>query len=437
MLHPVIQILKVKNILQKEQLTIPDYQRPYSWEKKNVIQLIDDLLFFMEQATKEYRLGNLIIHNDKNDKNALNIVDGQQRLTTLSIILYLLEYNATNNSLLNSSFESDLSINKIIDNKNIIEEKFKNYDSLKKEKLKSFILENCEFVYIELYDLSEAFQLFDSQNARGKALESYDLLKAFHLREMENETENEKLECVKKWEKYIDADKIGNILGNNLYRIRIWSEQNDASYLDKESIDEFKGININQIKQYPYLKSYLLNISLTEDLNKNSLLNSLDFKVDFPFQINQIIINGKYFFKYVYHYSELFDKLFNDKNSKFNNFYKENTNYTGNWRQGDIYVKEMFQAIILTYYDKFGEVEFEKAYKELYKWAYFLRLKQSRVSYLSINKYIRENNQGGKPNNKFYKINKSHHPKQVFKNLTQLPGEIIMDIPKIIAVYEK
>jgi len=439
MSHPVIKILKVRSILQKNNLVIPYYQRPYSWNKKNVIQLLDDLSFFMEQGNKEYRLGNLIIHNDRDndrDLDVLNIVDGQQRLTTLSIILYLLD-SLENNSLLKSKFDSDLSINKIIENKDIISEKLKKYDSLRKEKLKTFILENCEFVYIELYNLSEAFQLFDSQNARGKALESYDLLKAFHLREMENESENEKLECVKKWEKYIDDSKIGIILGNNLYRIRLWSEKNDASYLDKDSIDEFKGININQLKEYPYLRGHLLNINLVENLAKNDLLTSLDFKVDYPFQINQTIINGKYFFKYVYYYTELFDKLFKDKNSKFYSFYNESTSYSKNWRQGDIYVKELYQAIILTYYDKFGKIEFEKASKELFKWAYYLRLKQSRVSYLSINKYIRENNQYGKLNNKFNQISKSHHPKQVLKDVTTLSGKIVMDIPKIKAVYEK
>lgn len=44
-------------------------------------------------------------------------------------------------------------------------------------------------------DISEAFQFFDSQNARGKALYPHDLLKAYHLREMAgvSEEETEKL----------------------------------------------------------------------------------------------------------------------------------------------------------------------------------------------------------------------------------------------------
>lgn len=424
---PILKLLKVKAIFEKDNLSIPYYQRPYSWNKKNVNQLIDDLILFMEQGKKEYRLGNLILHNDK---SKLDIVDGQQRLTTLSILLYLLNFEKEKISLLKSKFDSDLSLNNILENKAIIEKKLKDYDKVKKEKLKSFILDNCEFVYIELSKLSEAFQLFDSQNARGKSLESYDLLKAFHLREMENETESEKLECVKKWEEYVDNKKIGAILGNNLFRIRKWSNKNDAHYLDKDSIGEFKGISINEIKKYPYLKGYLLNIHLVEDLSKNSLLNSLNYKIDFPFQINQTILNGKYFFKYVYHYSELFDKLFYDENSAFYKFYKNYTNYDGSWRQGDNYVKEMFQAAIITYYDRFGEVEFEEKSKEIYKWAYILRLKLSRVSYLSINKYVKENNQ-------FEKIANSNYPHKLFKFSSNLPDEIKIKIPKVENLYKK
>ena len=423
---PLLKLLTVREIFQKENLAIPYYQRPYLWNKKNVSQLIADLFLFMELGKKEYRLGNLILHNDK---SKLDIVDGQQRITTLTIILYLLEFEIEKLSFLKSSFDSNLSVNKILENKTIIETKLKDYDKTKKEKLKSFILDNCQFVYIELNDLSEAFQLFDSQNARGKALEAYDLLKAFHLREMGSDTEAQKLECVKKWERYVDNKKIGAILGNNLFKIRKWCRKDTAYYLDKDSIDEFKGISIDEIKKYPYLKGALFNIQLVEDLSKNSILNSLDYKINFPFQINQTIVNGKYFFKYVDHYAELFDKLFYDKNATFYRFYQEHTSYYGSWRQGDVYVKEMFQAAIITYYDKFGEVEFDEKSKELCKWAYILRLKLSRVSYSSINKYVGENNQ-------FREISKAYYPHEILRISPALP-EIKMEIPKIQNLFNK
>ena len=52
------------------------------------------------------------------------------------------------------------------------------------KRLRDFIEKQCELIVVITDDVSEAFQFFDSQNARGKALYPHDLLKAYHLREM-------------------------------------------------------------------------------------------------------------------------------------------------------------------------------------------------------------------------------------------------------------
>ena len=64
---------------------IPPYQRPYSWDKTNVEHLLDDLWEAFEANDEEYFIGSLI--TIEQDKNALyEVVDGQQRLTTLNLI---------------------------------------------------------------------------------------------------------------------------------------------------------------------------------------------------------------------------------------------------------------------------------------------------------------------------------------------------------------
>ena len=64
---------------------IPPYQRPYSWEKANVEQLLVDVWEAFEANDKEYFIGSLI--TIERNKDALyDIVDGQQRLTTLNLI---------------------------------------------------------------------------------------------------------------------------------------------------------------------------------------------------------------------------------------------------------------------------------------------------------------------------------------------------------------
>lgn len=64
---------------------IPPYQRPYSWEKGNVEQLLEDVWDAYEANDAEYFIGSLI--TIEREKDALyEVVDGQQRLTTLNLI---------------------------------------------------------------------------------------------------------------------------------------------------------------------------------------------------------------------------------------------------------------------------------------------------------------------------------------------------------------
>ncbi|HPX45978.1 MAG TPA: DUF262 domain-containing protein, partial [Bacteroidales bacterium] len=197
------EIISVRELLQnKENIAIPNYQRPYKWTTKNVNQLIDDILIHKEKS--EYRLGTLVLHNHD---GVFDIVDGQQRTITLTLIAHAIiqkqgktkeEEKALKNfdlKRLNLSFANDISKANIQNNFKQIERRIADFD----EKLIWFFLEKCTLVKVVLSDISEAFQFFDSQNARGKDLEPHDLLKAFHLREMNNfSTEEERKKTVEK-----------------------------------------------------------------------------------------------------------------------------------------------------------------------------------------------------------------------------------------------
>ena len=75
--------ISVKELLEYWRLTIPEYQRPYKWTERNVNQLIDDILGNTDKTS--YRIGTLVLHHDTND-DKYNIVDGQQRTVTLTLI---------------------------------------------------------------------------------------------------------------------------------------------------------------------------------------------------------------------------------------------------------------------------------------------------------------------------------------------------------------
>ena len=82
-------------------LRIPEYQRIYCWEEKNVYRLLEDV-FDLSNKSKYY-LGNIILQEVEN--NFYDIIDGQQRLVTLSLILN--ELGEQNLNLLNQCFRSD------------------------------------------------------------------------------------------------------------------------------------------------------------------------------------------------------------------------------------------------------------------------------------------------------------------------------------------
>lgn len=392
--EPTQKVIKLIDLI-KERLIIPVYQRPYKWTEKNVIQLLEDIFEYVIVKNKDYRIGNIILHSEsKTNNNATNnVVDGQQRLTTISLILKILENNF-NGLLLNEKFKHTISKNNIVYNYRIINQwintKFGN-DESKKVNFKSQILNKCEFVLFTVFDQDEAFQLFDSQNARGKALEPYDLLKAFHLREMDFDSEEDRTKCVERWETSVDNGTLKPILGNHLFKIRKWSKNEWKYDFTKDEIDEFKGISLHQKQQYPYESTMRMLDGFVDNAQNDKFLRNLQVAQIFPFQISTPIINGKRFFEYVDFYITQREKLFdlNKEDSikaeipKFVNFYevyclgkkdKDGSQYQGSGRSGDEKVRNLYENILTAFVDKFGYVnDFENIYKAFYKLAYEIR----------------------------------------------------------------
>ena len=186
-------------------LTIPEYQRPYKWTARNAIQLLDDILEARNGNKEVYRVGTLILHKTKNDngQDVYEIVDGQQRTITFSLLLtalYELENDQEKRPVIDflhqQVFDNQFSRHNIPNNLNAFRRRtYKNTEgdksvehNLDMKSLRIFIEQQCELIVVITNDLSEAFQFFDSQNARGKALYPHDLLKAYHLREMNKPT---------------------------------------------------------------------------------------------------------------------------------------------------------------------------------------------------------------------------------------------------------
>ncbi len=94
-------LYSTSEIFKDKCFTIPPYQRGYKWETKDIEQLLDDIYAFSpnEDLDLFYCLQNITIVLPDNETR-YNVVDGQQRLTTLMIVLsYLKEYDLIKNKI--------------------------------------------------------------------------------------------------------------------------------------------------------------------------------------------------------------------------------------------------------------------------------------------------------------------------------------------------
>ena len=223
---------------------VPVYQRPYSWDSEQIDMLLEDIFGAYRSENKEegYYIGNIIIY-DKNEKvdghiKKYSIIDGQQRITSFSLILMAIysiaasynlnlefiigeikkalwksdfreqkkEYRTvelnsiekkTFNQLYDCCFENAKGIlefckkyeckskfdERIIDNfKNIYNTIRKNFTEDKESLLDfaQFILYYMQFIVIEATcKEQEVFSMFESINSKGKKLETIDLIKTY------------------------------------------------------------------------------------------------------------------------------------------------------------------------------------------------------------------------------------------------------------------
>lgn len=221
---------EIINILETGYYRIPRFQRPYSWDKDNVLDFWEDSI---AENSSDYFIGSFVVY--KND-SVYGVVDGQQRLTTITMLL-----SALRNAFSKQGFSSQANgVHKLIeksdlnDNKQYVlqtetsypyfqefiqkfgepeieevirdeEKNLKNaYDIISKkinssieairidstieadskteliqkklEEIRDKILK-LKVIYIELDDENDAYIVFETLNTRGKELRPSDLVK--------------------------------------------------------------------------------------------------------------------------------------------------------------------------------------------------------------------------------------------------------------------
>ncbi|MDZ5473284.1 DUF262 domain-containing protein [Bacillus sp. 31A1R] len=367
-----LSIVTVKDLFELS-LAIPEYQRPYSWNIASTNTLFMDTYGAYQQRISEYRLGSVILH--KKDNNYY-IVDGQQRITTLSILLYVL--GDEEKGLLNEQYSS-LSAHAIMSNFEVLTKRVAELQETERIRYKSYLKESCTIVKIVTDEEQEAFQFFDSQNSRGKELDPHDLLKSYHLREMNNEEENVKTKIINSWENK-NQRKLEELFKNYLFPLTQWYKRKNGLGYSSEKISTFKGIKINNVYNYAvYQKASNLFV---EQMNNNGSVEILATKTLNQFQLTQPLIAGKRFFTYTLHYADLLEKV----QKKINDYHHDDE--IPRRGPGDYYIKQLYESILLFFADRFGMDSINNSVmKQLYTWSYSLRMTMTLVYQETVNKY--------------------------------------------------
>lgn len=308
-----LQLYNIKELLNNKYV-IPIYQRNFAWSEGEIRQLILDIADASEN-TDNYYIGTLITYDRGN--NLFEIIDGQQRLTTLSILLSLIknkykdEYkkyisksyslNLTFDSRKNSTYtlkalydKDENDIEKYIsENQNsitegyiickkvlteILKEKFRNNEA----KFFEYLFNNVKILQVLVLEDTDLNHYFEIMNSRGEQLEMHEILKARLLDKLENENDkfifNLIWEACSNMERYIQFG-FESKLRNDIFK------SNWNSLINEDEIYKINKIQVNNIIiNKPILdileeETKILNNEDKEDYDEQERFNSI---INFP-----------------------------------------------------------------------------------------------------------------------------------------------------------
>jgi hypothetical protein len=208
---------------------IPDYQRPYSWKTEQARELLEDLLGFVEANPGEiadmptYFLGSIVLI--KAEAPEADVIDGQQRLTTLTLLLAAIRENisdekqrsqitkrlyeegdtfagtedrfrltlrARDAEFFQQYVQRDKGFGNLLkleaglvdsrqnlrDNARLFQKRLQAMSESTMVELAKFILQRCYLVIVSTADQDSAYRIFSVLNSRGLDLSATDILKA-------------------------------------------------------------------------------------------------------------------------------------------------------------------------------------------------------------------------------------------------------------------
>lgn len=370
---------------------IPEYQRPYVWEKDQVHELLDDIMTAcINNKESQYFLGSLVIQSNKKNENGIeftesDLLDGQQRITTLFILAAVIRDIVISNkiddthlidSCNKSIYQAENKFDDVPERMRIVFDIRENVKEFIDEFIKpdggtlkinelNRIIQNSDgatsvhnmakailtmheyfsdkvnavtdfflflrtkvlMIYVATEKLDDAFQLFTVMNNRGVKLRNSDILKAQNLRELETDVERKK--WAEKWE------TIESYFGENF--------DNFLSHIRTIIVKRRATVNL--------LKEYEEKIYAPVEFDRTTKTTR---------ELPPLLKKGQETFECIERFYKIYLKLFDESINLSGDY--EFYNYISLMRKG--YEADYWVAPLMAYYNKFNEyrlLEFVKA----------------------------------------------------------------------------
>ncbi len=359
----IVESLTLNELFYKEQtLTIPEYQRPYVWTPKEINKLLAQLKQHQERTGEKplFYIGSIVLY--KNKKNGLEIIDGQQRITTLQIL-----------SFIKSKFDFGIKYSHPISLKNIKS----NYNYFSNNNFEIIDLNNINVTIVVVENEDLAYSFFETLNTGGKRLSGTDILKAHHLR------------------------SITKIAERNKYAYN-WEEKQKNLEAVNKLLVKARRIDYLKLKKIPdkFASSEDWKNVLTEDFAENVGKEKLDIGyslveieenthriISDKYSIRQPLNEGKNYINYLMGFSNAYNAIFETKNRE--DFYSKFNNKMIDQIDGTVDLRSFYQLCLLCFVDMFGRNNLLEFSLWLFRHIFSLRLsEQSRIYEPTVRNYV-------------------------------------------------
>jgi len=317
-----VKPLSVKGLFSNDQYVIPIYQRNYAWEKQEIEQLIQDIWDYCRTDKEYYYIGSLVVSKRPNGR--YEVIDGQQRHTTLSVLLSVLknehefgtvektnlsfESRETSSQTLHAMCESgqpDSGEESIVAAYRICKEKLAgnstpdkgDQENIDITRFCEYLLEKVIILRTEVPKGTDLNHYFEIMNNRGEQLEKHEVLKARFMSALQDNP-NEQAAFAMVWDACADMnrfvvmgfepEKRKALFGDDLKKIA--SNFNDVfkalveapeanQQARNDSIQSEKGLKISDLLTGSYVQEQAAGRKNTENQDEKfaSIINFPNF----------------------------------------------------------------------------------------------------------------------------------------------------------------